>query len=152
MLPDSIAGAGGKRANELLEVVTLKEGDTATALTEKQMLMAFTRGDKGLTTFGLMDALDEVQLLQLFQRAINRYQAEGAITFAGRVIDLDRSQRVSAASDSLYDSPTGRGETIAIFRELGKPQINGHGGGDLRFLIEIGCYAWVKEDRRWAPI
>ena len=131
MLPDSIAGAGGKQADELLEIVTLKEGDTATALTEKQVLVAFARGDKSLTTFGLVDALDEVQLLQLFQCAINSYQAEGAIPFPGRVIDLDRSQRVSAASDSLYDSPTGLGESIAIFRELGKPEIGGHGGGDL---------------------
>ena len=148
MFADLIPGTGGKRAYELLEIVTLKEGDTAAALAEKQVLMAFPCSDEGLTTPGLVDALDQVQFLQLFKRAVDGYQSQGAITLAGRVIDLDRGQRVSAARDGLDHGSTGPGESMAIFRELGKPKISGHWIGNL-VIGELVDWGFQIESRKW---
>ena len=121
MLADLVAGAGGEQADQLVEVVSLEERHAAAALAEQQMLVPVPGGDKGLATGRLVDALHKVEVLKLFERAINGHEAEGAITLAGRVVNLDRGEGAAAPGDGLDDGAARLCQTIAVRMELVQP-------------------------------
>jgi hypothetical protein len=114
VLTNGKASTARDRAEKGLQIITLEEGRPPTALTQQQVLMAIASGDECLAAFGLMHALDEAKLLEPLQCAIDAHQTEGAMAFAGRVIDLEGSDGSRTCGDGLHDrAPRGR-KSIAV--------------------------------------
>ena len=126
MFADLIAGLCRYGTDQLVKIVALEEGHASAVLAEQQVLMTVTRGDKCLAAFGLVDALNEVQFFQFLQRAIHGHQAEGAIGFPRRIVDLDGGERPRAFGDRFDDRAPRLGQPVAILVELGKPGLCKH--------------------------
>ncbi len=120
----------------------------ATALADKQMLMARCRGNKGVTTAGLMNALDKPELFELLKGTIDCDQTDGRVTLARLPIDFGGAQHILALGHDFDHSPPGFGEAVAIGLELGKPLIGdgGTGGhsGLLKMNFSFGIIAVLK--------
>ena len=68
-----------------------------------------------------MHALDQVQGLEFFQGAVHGDQAQGAVSPAGGIEDLQRSEGAVAIGDGLDDGAAGVGEPISFFAQPGQP-------------------------------
>ena len=78
------------------------------------MLMSLRVGKIGITTLLLMDALDQSQLLELFEGAINGDQSQRGILPSCQVVDFSRSQCAGTLCYSLDDSAARIREAVAL--------------------------------------
>ena len=130
MFTDPVAGADREGADELIQVIALEESDAAATLAEEHVLMSMTGGNEGLAALRLVDALDEVQLLQFLERAVDGDQAEGVICLASPVIDLEWGEGAGAPGDSLDNGASGLRQAISVGMQLSEPLLSGHGMGE----------------------
>jgi hypothetical protein len=115
------------RLDERLNIVALEEGNLSAVLTEQQMLVTLTSRDERLTSHRLVDALDEMQLFQLFQRAVHGDKSKGTVFLACHVVHLDGGQGVVGLNHHLNYSAARFGDSITVFLQLGEPGFSGHG-------------------------
>ena len=71
MLGNPIARFFRNRLDELINVITIEENSSAALVAQQEMLMTFASGDERLTAFGLMNALNQTELFELFKRSID---------------------------------------------------------------------------------
>ena len=126
MFADPVAGPFRNGFNERLEIVALEEHHLAAIVTKQQMFVTSARGDEGLAALRLVHALDDVQFLQFFKRAIDRDQPQGPIFLARRIEDFQRGEGMRGFLDRLHDRAASAGEAVAIFLELSQPDICRH--------------------------
>lgn len=114
------------RLDEWLDIVTLEEGNLSAVLTEQQMLVPLTSRDERLTSHWLVDALDEVQLFQFFERAVHGDQTQSTIFLSRQIVHLDGGQGVVGIDHGLHHRAARLGDAITVFMQLGEPSFSGH--------------------------
>lgn len=112
--------------DERLDVVTLEEGNLSAVLAEQQMLVTLTSRDERLTPHWLVDALDEVQLLQLFQCAIHSDQPQRTVFLPRQIVHFDGGEGMVGIDYRLHHRAASLGDTIAVLMQLGEPGFSGH--------------------------
>src|SRR4026208_2345111 len=98
------------------------------------MFMALTRGNKGLASLWLVDALDDVQFLQFLKCAIYRNQPQGAVFLARHIEDFQRGEGMRGFSNGLHNGATRAREAVSVFLELNEPEVCGH---DLILFLKL---------------
>jgi len=126
MFSDLIARLVCDGLDELIEIVALEECGSSALTAKQKMLVTFASGDERLTAFGLMNALNQAEFFQLFQRAIDGDQPEGGILIARRIIHLDRGQGALAGSDDLNDCLSRACQPISVILQLSEPAFDRH--------------------------
>jgi hypothetical protein len=94
------------------QVVTAEKFGTPAGETEQNVLVTGCGAQVGMATVGLVDALDQVQFFQLFEGAINGYQAQAGILAASQVEDIEGAERTQAVSDNFDDRAPGACEPV----------------------------------------
>jgi hypothetical protein len=85
------------------------------------MLVTVSCSDEGLAALGLVDALDQAQLLEFFEGAINADQSQAGTILARRVIHFDRGEGVRTPCQRLDYGPAWRGKTATTFLQYVDP-------------------------------
>lgn len=69
----------------------------------------------------VVQALDQSQLFELIQRAVDGDQPETGILLATQVIELEGTQGARAVSEDIDDGAPGSGKAVAVLLEAGRP-------------------------------
>ena len=88
--------------------------------------MTVPGGDERLTAHRLMHTLDEMQLLEFFERTIDRDQTQSAVFLSRKVVDLDWCQGAHGGLDGFHHRTPRSGNTIAVVAQLFKPGASRH--------------------------
>ena len=116
---DPVACLFGNGLCQHIQIVAFEECHLSAVLAKQQVLMTVTRRDKSLASHRLMYTLNEMQLFELFQRAINRDQSEGVIFFACHVVHLNGGQGAGRFLHRFNHRAARPGDAIAILDVIG---------------------------------
>ena len=114
MFADSVASLFRKGFDQRLQIVAFKKGDLAAVLAKQQVLVGLAGRNKSLTTLRLMHALNDVQLCQLFERAINGDQPQRPIFFARHIEDLNGGEGAPGILNGFHHGTARARETVPI--------------------------------------
>src|SRR5258706_3826110 len=126
MILDSIASLTGDCLNQIIQLISFKEGNLTAILAKQQVLMSMIRRDECLAALRLMYTLDNVKFFEFFECTIDRDQTQRAVFFACRVEDFKRRDRARGFLDDIHHSAPRAREAISVFLQLGKPEFSSH--------------------------
>jgi hypothetical protein len=126
VLGDLVSCFAGNGFNESLEIVAFEDCCFTALLAEEEMLVTGRGGDECLTSFGLVDALNQTLFFERFERAIDGDQAQGRMSPASFIVNFDGGDGMRAVRHDLHDSAARVSEAIALFVQLDKPRMFTH--------------------------
>lgn len=132
VLFDLITGLLRNGSCQRVEVVAFEEFHLPAVLAQQQMLMSHASRDECLASHRLMHALDEMKLLEFFERAIHGDQAERAIFLPCCVKNLDGCEGMCGTEDCIHHCAPRRCDAISVVVQLFQPGFSSH---NLLFLI-----------------
>ncbi len=99
MTRDAITGLVSYVAHQVIQLVSAKEFNHPTIFADKDVIMPDIRSNKPLAARRLVDPLDQSDLLKLFKRAVNGYQANFGVFLTGKIEHLDGIEQARAGCD-----------------------------------------------------
>ena len=114
MVVDFVTGLARDAGYQGFEVVALEVGHLAAALAQQQVLVSLAGGNEGLAAPRLVDALDQVQLLKLFQRAIDADQSQSWVSGSGGIENFQGGERPQAFGHCLDDGLACLGQAVSV--------------------------------------
>ena len=82
----------GNRIKEWIKLVTFEQNRPAALGADDQVLVTVPCPDESLAAFGLVDTLNQTQLLEFFEGAINADQPQPGANLARRVKHFNRGE------------------------------------------------------------
>jgi len=126
MFIDPIARLARNGLDELIEIVSIKKSRSSALTAKQKMLMTFACRNEGLASLRLVNALNQAEFFQLFERAIDGDQSESGILIARRIIHLDGSQGAATIGDDVNDRAPRTCQPITIVLQLSEPVLYSH--------------------------
>jgi hypothetical protein len=126
VLPDREPVLPGHSLEKGIHIIAFEVLGFAALLANDQVLVPVRVWQISVAAVGLVHALDQAEFLQLFQRAIDRYQPQAGTASFSLFVHVQWVERERGACYRLDNCLAGVGQAVAILFELGEPGLCSH--------------------------